>query len=530
MPTFRTQAQIESQLAWPIGFPSRAARDAKFASPRCEAPPDAAAAGATLYRSATTNVAPGDYAPPGRALGLQILPMDKPCLRYSAYLADYAAPGALHARLRALQPGALEAAFAALDARGEGEVLLSELRMLLVHAFAASGLGEPEEAIVATLANLYEREGARRSDGAVVLPLAHVLAGVAACADMLAEEAALGRPEVLARTSSLAVKEARARDRALDAAPSLEGPPRPRLPPPPAPLASPHATLSPARAAASSPRASAAEAAAARESLRRSAPAGATLALDAASGLLLASPASGARLLTAGPLGDPSASPKATGMNLGALRAAQLTGEAVLGGRAPPAAAPHEFRLAGAALCTSGMRDYGDYGSAPAALDIAQPGIAGFAQTVRELAAGSTRQSRHPPHYTGHVPKEPHGASAEFGLGATARNSFHRSTNLIDNFASRVSGYTGYLPKAALNQTVDVDKVRGVEADSEYDHNVSARAGVGGGGNRQGLRCARARCSSALCLLTRTRAHAPPRSSTLPPTRSRALWRATTRR
>ena len=46
-----------------------------------------------------------------------------------------------------------------------------------------------------------------------------------------------------------------------------------------------------------------------------------------------------------------------------------------------------------------------------------------------------------------------------------------------DNFKSRVSGYTGYLPKAALNQTVDVDKVRGVEAFSEYDHNSGAIAG-----------------------------------------------------
>ena len=505
MPTFRTQAQIESQLAWPIGFPTRAARDGKFSSPRIEAPPDAAAAAATLYRTSSTNVAPGDYEPPRRALGLQILPMEKPCLSHSSYLAAFPAPGALHARLRALRPGSLEAAFAALDAQGEGFVLLAELRMLLVHAFAASGLGEPEEAIVATLANLFEREGARRSDGAVVLSQLYIVQGVAACADMLEEEAALGRPKVLAHASSLAVKEARARDRSLPTEPSFEGPARPRLPPTEA-LAHPHPNMvSPSAAAAAtviSPRPSAQAAQAAREALLRSAPLGHTLVLDPASGLLHQSPAAAAaaevraqedalgsssrmgssspagaaaraRLLTAGPLGSPTAaSPKPHGMNLGALRQAQLTGDAMLGGREPPSLHPGEYRLSGPSYCTSTQRDFGDYGSAPAQLPVREEGIAGFAQTVKELAGGSTRVSQHVPYYTGHVPKDPHGASAAFGLGAVQRNSFHRSTNLIDNFRSRVSGYTGYLPKAAMYQTVDVDKVRGVEAFSEYDHNV----------------------------------------------------------
>ena len=507
MPTFRTQAQVESQLAWPIGFPTRAARDTKFSSPRIEAPPDAAAASATLYRTSSTNVAPGDYEPPKRALGLQILPMEKPCLSHSSYLAAFPAPGALHARLRALRPGSLEAAFARLDARGEGFVLLAELRMLLVDAFAASGLGEPEEAIVATLANLFEREGARRSDGAVLLSQLYIVQGVAACADMLEEEAALGRPEVLARASSLAVKDARARDRSLPTEPSFEGPARPRLPPTEA-LAHPHPNMVSSSAAAAatvvSPRPSAQAAQAAREALLRSAPPGDTLQLDPASGLLHQSPAAAAaaaqestlgsssrgggspagaaaaraRFLTAGPLGSPSAaSPRPHGMNLGALRQAQLTGDAMLGGREPPPLHPGEYRLSGPSYCTSTQRDFGDFGSAPSQLPVREEGIAGFAQTVKELAVGSTRVSQHVPYYTGHVPKDPHGASAAFGLGAVQRNSFHRSTNLIDNFRSRVSGYTGYLPKAAMYQTVDVDKVRGVEAFSEYDHNV--RSGTG---------------------------------------------------
>ena len=496
MPTFKTQAQIESQLALPIGFPTRAYRDAKFAAPhRCEAPPDALAASATLYHTQTTNVTPSDYLAPEKSVGLQILPMEKPCLSESTSLGAYPAPNSLHSRLRLVGAEALERAFAALDQGGEGHVLLSELRMLLVTAYAACGLGVPEEATLATLTNLYEREGARRSDGAVLLPLHHVLAGCAACADMLEEEAALGRPEVLARVSSLAVKEARARDRSVPTSPSFEGPPRARLPPLSSPLAFAHATMgasASARAASSSSSSTLSSPPAKvpgvhrqsegeREALRRTAGAGATLSLSPATGLLDASSSPRERFLTAGPMGSPSSAPAARGMNLGALRQAQLTGDAVLGGRELPSPSAQQYRLAGPAYLTSTERDYGAYGSAPSQLPVREAGVAGFAQTARELGVGTTRVSQHVPCYTGHVPKEPHGASAAYGLGATQRNSFHRSTNLVDNFRSRVSGYTGYLPRAAMYQTVDVDKVRGVEAESEYDHNVSAGDGRGGG-------------------------------------------------
>ena len=105
-------------------------------------------------------------------------------------------------------------------------------------------------------------------------------------------------------------------------------------------------------------------------------------------------------------------------------------------------------------------------------MPIRQPGIAGFSTTVRELIGGTTRASAHVPYYTGHVPECAHGAAAEQGLGASPRNTFHRSTNLIDNFSSRVSGYTGYSPRAAMYMAADVDKPRGVAADSEYDRST----------------------------------------------------------
>jgi len=367
--------------------------------------------------------------------------MEKPCVRLSTTHAAFPPPNQLHARLRACLP-CLEAAFARLDVGGEGLILLSELRMLLTDAFAAAGQGEPEEAVVATLTNLYEREGTRRSDGKVVLSLVYASEGVAACADMLEEECTLGRPEALKRVSSLAVKEARARDRTVSMEPSFEGTARPRLPPT-SPVPSPHPTmfstleLSSSGSALASPKPQKE-----RESLpavaQRSVPLGETLSVDPSTSLLVVADAASSssatltspRLLTAGPMGSGEASSPRRGMNLGALRMAQLTGEAVLGGREPPSSQT-AFRLAGPAYVSSIMRDFGDYGSKPADLPVTEPGIAGYAQTIKELTAGTTRATLHPPFYTGHVPKEPHGASQAFGLGAEQRSSFHRSTNLI---------------------------------------------------------------------------------------------------
>jgi hypothetical protein len=404
-----------------------------YAAPhRCEAPSDAAAASGTVYRMGTTNVKPGDFVVPEKKLGLQILPMEKPCERLSSYHADFPDPGALSAPLRALTPDALGAAFDALDARGEGYLLLSEVRMALR---AAMGGVEPAEATVATLRGLYEREAPKRGDGATLVSRAHWLEGVAACADMLDEAVALNRPSVLATCGSLAQKEASARFRGVPpprAAPEAPAPRRlsPHKAPAP-PDAAPDATIN-----------------------QRAAPLGEALEV-APTGLLVLSPekaaASPARLLTAGPLGN-GEFPHMGGMHLGAIRRAQLAGEAALAGRAPPdfSVPVEDFRVAGPSLVTTNVRDYGDFGSDPRNVPIHEPAIAGFCTTVRELAVGTTRVSKHVPFFTGHVPQYEHGPAGEQGLGASPRNSFHRSTNLIDNFKSRVSGYTGYAPRAAM--------------------------------------------------------------------------------
>lgn len=493
MPTYRTNSQREAELAWPIGFGSREVRDTKFhATQRLEAPLDAAALSATVYTTNSSCSRPEDYEPPAEKRGLQILPMEKPSLKQSTYLAAYPAPDAIAARLKGVTREALEGAFTSLDTAGEGYVLGSELRNLLYAAYEACGLGEPEECVVSSLGNLFEREGSKRADGAVILPLLHVFEGVGAAADMFSAEAALGRPEVLAKVGSLAVKEARSRDRTLSTAPSMEGPPAPRLTPI-APLASPHPTITPSPA---STLASSTTAAAMRRSggggkggpnspavAQRNAPLGESLSMNAATGLLvqspLASPEAKGRSLTAGPTGTQTLVPsKTTGLNVGALRKAALVGEAMLAGRdlptspTSPSSIINSFHLAGPTMQTSGMRDFGDFGSDPRSLPVHVPGVAGFYASSCELTAGTTRVTQHPPFYTGHIPKDPHGSSAQFGLGVTQRNSFHRSTNLVDNFKSRVSGYTGYLPRASKYQTVDVDKVRGVEAECECVCNI----------------------------------------------------------
>jgi hypothetical protein len=401
---------------------------------RCEAPADAAATQGSIYRLGSTNVKPGDFVVPEKKLGLQILPMEKPCERLSSYHAAFPDPGALSAPLRALGAGALGAAFDALDARGEGFLLLSEVRMALR---AAMGGAEPAEPTVATLCGLYEREAPKRGDGATLVSRAHWLEGVPACADLLDEAAALNRPSVLATCGSLAQKELLARFRGVPpprGAP--EGPAPRRLSPRAAPAArepAPDATIN-----------------------QRAVPLGESLEVSP-SGLLLLSPAKAAaaspgRLLTAGPLGSGDALPHVAGMHLGAIRRAQLAGEAALAGRpAPDYSVPAEdFRVAGPALQTTLERDFGAFGSDPRNVPIHEPAIAGFCTTVRELAVGTTRVSKHVPFYTGHVPQLQHGAAGEQGLGASPRNSFHRSTNLIDNFKSRVSGYTGYSPRAAM--------------------------------------------------------------------------------
>ena len=203
-------------------------------------------------------------------------------------------------------------------------------------------------------------------------------------------------------------------------------------------------------------------------------------------GFLLLSPrAERERQLTAGPLGAPAELAQ-RGLRVGALREAALASERALSGSPAPGASKkqEQFRLGGPSLVTSNMRDLGDYGSNPRDMAVTAVGIAGAPISTRELNAGTTRVSQHPPGYTGALPIYEKGAAAEQGMGAIKRNIFMAKTNLSDTFVPRVSGYTGYTPRASDYMSGVVDKPKGVDANSEYDH-VSAGKKEGGRGPKR---------------------------------------------
>ena len=259
-------------------------------------------------------------------------------------------PAGLAPLLRSLTPEALGAAFDALDARGEGFLLLTEVRMALRAALADA---EPPEALVATLCGLLERECPKRSDGATLVSRENWLEGAPACADMLEEEVVLGYPRALSTCGSLAQKEATSRFRGVPPPSNTPEAPAPRrLSPRPAPLPSPpllDASIN-----------------------QRAVPLGEALEMGRG-GLLVLSPGKcaeaaaspgGGRLLTAGAVGSGEA-PHSTGMHLGSVRRAQLAGEAALAGRPAPdfSVKPEDFRLSGPAMVTTLARDFGDFGS-----------------------------------------------------------------------------------------------------------------------------------------------------------------------
>jgi hypothetical protein len=464
MPTYRPYHLRESLFAWAPQSGSRAALDNKFhVSDRLDVPPDAAARDGTAYFSSTNNVAPGDYEVPTRKLGLQVLVMHKPTVGGSVMSGALVDAPALVRRARSVPAAALEAAVAALDARGDGFLLLREVRDALSRAYAAASLGEPEEPLVATLVALFSREGRTLRDGSTVVPNELFARGLAAAADMWDEDLALGRPEVLAKSGSLREKAAAAR--VVGPAPprKLAAPPPPRLTgPPPSPMRATRpagafaATVRDAERGAADSGADAGEgdgsgaaanddaaptvdvlALTATPASERSAPLGDGLLVTRDGTLALSPRASrGARELTgaaavAAATAAAAASSRSLGLKTGALREAALAGERALAGTARAAApSPSDFKLGGPAYVTSNMRDFGDFNSDPRARPIAEPGVAGFPISARELAAGTTRVSQHPPGYTGTLPLYGMGPMAEQGLGAHKRDTFMMKTNM----------------------------------------------------------------------------------------------------
>jgi hypothetical protein len=181
-------------------------------------------------------------------------------------------------------------------------------------------------------------------------------------------------------------------------------------------------------------------------------------------------PHPGRRLLTAGPLGGVDLTLR--GLHVGTMRRAQLAADAVAHGDAPPTGMDMGFRLSGPPMATAYLRDVGAYGDNPRERPTGEADSAGFVQTTRVLSQGTTRTSRHPPGYTGHVPSIPVGAAAEQGLGAHKRNTFHAQNNLSETVFTRVPGYGGHQPSYMLTATSVVVKPRGAEAESDVDRGM----------------------------------------------------------
>lgn len=200
--TYQRQHLKESLLPWPPEAGSRARVDAKFHAARDGAiPGDAAAVTATEFEASAHSLSPRNFVRPVRQLGLLVLPMDKPTAATSEYTAVFTGAATAPKRLRRVTPAALEQAFAALDVRGEGFVLLAELPQLLADAYARSGIeGQgPEGYVVTTLSNVYTRDAhcLHAADGRCLVSLEHLLEGVDAVAGMLEEDIATGRPGAL---------------------------------------------------------------------------------------------------------------------------------------------------------------------------------------------------------------------------------------------------------------------------------------------------------------------------------------------
>jgi hypothetical protein len=118
----------------PLSSTGHADHAHKFATPTVAPVPDAAVADAPVSALSSTHLRAEDYGPGGAsrgaAPGIRMLPMDKPTTKLSAYAAsfpDFRAQ-ASEVAAAAANPAACDAAFDAIDAKGDGLLLVSEVR------------------------------------------------------------------------------------------------------------------------------------------------------------------------------------------------------------------------------------------------------------------------------------------------------------------------------------------------------------------------------------------------------------------
>lgn len=123
--------------------------------------------------------------------------------------------------------------------------------------------------------------------------------------------------------------------------------------------------------------------------------------------------------------------------------------------------------MAAAAAMSVSRRDLG-----PQSRPVSDPVGSGIFQTTRDLAGGTSRLSKHPPGYAGHIPTAISGPAAEQGLGAHERNAFHSKTNLSQTFLTRLPGYMGHTPVHGSSPAVEVRMPSGPRAATEYQRSA----------------------------------------------------------
>lgn len=126
------------------------------------------------------------------------------------------------------------------------------------------------------------------------------------------------------------------------------------------------------------------------------------------------------------------------------------------------------FHVRGPAFKSTYQTDMGSSDrDAPIHRPVNDPVGGGLYFTTRDLAAGTTRQSKHAPGYMGHIPSFATGVAAQQGLGQTVHDTFHTKTNLADTYTRRVPGYTGHVPRFSTSTATDIHIPAGLGAPTE---------------------------------------------------------------
>jgi hypothetical protein len=374
----------DSAIAWNIASGPRLAFESKFHAPaHVAAVPDASALDASVYLLDVKDAKPDHYVIPKRGSGVVLLPMEKPFVAQNSYAREFPDYRAEAEALLAIDPAGVEAGFAIADKIGQGFILPSEVRLVLRTAL---GNREPGDHLVSVFQGFLIRRDMQKVTLDSFLELIPEV-GRYIVADLEAE-----RPEKMKSFREQTVKKPTNPYVEAQKAAEME-------------RAIAQATVALQEMAAASAAASSSS-----SSSSSSAP------FDASS--TLGGSGDRRRILTAGAVGsDTQVHP--TGLMAGAIRQAQLNGDATRRGLPEPIPRPgpptaSSLRLLGPEPLSTHDRDEGKFGSDPCKRPVFENDIRGFHTTTKELVVGTTRVSKHVPGYMGHVPKFAGGAAGAF--------------------------------------------------------------------------------------------------------------------